>query len=285
MRGYRLVFFIFILWLFLFIFSNFKKSVFLSRKDRINILFYGKKTVIFSLGFKNNLSYLIFYPSNLYLEVPGGYGFYRVGGLGKLVALEKKPQLFKKTFSSNSSFFLDIYFYPRKEEIYYESAEEKNLWPRFLEIFLSSSNANFLDRIFCVYYLIVKKPNSYQLIKLDGKNFDRSQSFKKYQGLFYKRTYRQEKLTVQIFYKKNYYVADLISQILEGEGIRVVDISQEEGDLEKRCFVYHSSNKPTRTALDISRFFNCFLEKKETPISDIIIRLGSLEKDWEVYRR
>jgi len=284
MKGYRLAFFVFIFWLFFFIFFNLKNSIFLSKKERVNILFYGKKTVVFSLGLKNNLSYLIFYPTNLYFEVPGGYGFYRVGGLGKLVSLEKDPEIFKKTFSSNGSFFLDLYFYPKKNEIYYKGVKEKNLWPNFSEIFFNASNANFFDRIFCFYYLFIKKPSFYKVIELNEKNFDRKQFFKKYQGLFYKKIYRQENLTVQIFYTKNYYVADLISQILEGEGIRVVDISQGENDLKKGCRVYYSSKNKSQTALVISRFFNCFLEKKETPISDIIIILGTLEKNWEVGR-
>jgi hypothetical protein len=282
MKGYRLVFFVFIFWLILFFVSNLKHSVFLSKKERINILFYGKKTIVFSLGFKNNLSYLILYPANLYLEVPGGYGFYRVGGLGKLAALEKNPNIFKKTFSSSGSFFLDLYFYQKKEEIYYGKVKEKNPWPNFSEIFFTSSNANFFDRIFCFYYLILKKPLSYQVIEVNEKNFDRKQFLKNYQGLFYKKTYRQENLTVQIFYTKNYNVADLISQILEGEGIRVVDISNKENDLKKGCRVYYSSKNKSQTVLDIGRFFDCFLEKKETPISDIIVILGSLEKNWEV---
>jgi hypothetical protein len=120
------------------------------------------------------------------------------------------------------------------------------------------------------------------VIEVNEKDFDRKQFFKNYQGLFYKKTYRQENLTVQIFYTKKYNVADLISQILEGEGIRVVDISNKESDLKKGCRVYYSSKNKSQTVLDIGRFFDCFLEKKETPISDIIIILGSLEKNWEV---
>jgi len=284
MRGYRLVLFLFIFWLIFFIVTNLKRSVFLSKKERVNILFYGKKTVVFSLALRNDLSYVIFYPTNLYLVVPGGYGFYRVGALGKLVSLEKKPEIFKKTFSANTSFFLDLYFYPKKEKIYYQEVEEKNFWPSFFEIFFNSSNANFFDRIFCFYHFWLKKPSFYQKIEINSKSFRRQDFFKKYLGVFYKKKYRKENLTVQIIYSKNYKVADLISQILEGEGIRVVDISIEPKDSSKKCFVFYSSKKPSQTASDIAYFFQCELEKKDTPISDIIIKLGNLEKIWEVER-
>jgi len=282
MRGYRLVLLLGIFWLIFFIVTNIKHSVFLSKKERVNILFYGKKTVVFSLSLRNDLSYVIFYPTNLYLVVPGGYGFYRVGGLGKLVILEKKPVIFKQAFSANTSFFLDLYFYPKKEEIYHQEGEKKVFWPSFFEIFFNSTNANFLDRVFCFYYLWLRKPSFYKVIEINTKNFNRQDFFKKYLGMFYKKTYRQENLNVQIFYTKNYKVAELISQILEGEGIRVVDISQEKIDLKKRCVVFYSSKKPSQTVYDIARFFQCLVEKNETPISDIIIKLGSLEKIWEV---
>lgn len=282
MRGYKLVFFIFIFWFIIFLISNLKNSVFISKKERINILFYGKKTVVFSLGLANNLTYLIVYPVNIYLEIPGGYGFYRVGGIGKLVGLEKRPDIFKKTFSSNSSLFLDLYFYPKKEEIYYKEFKEKNLWPSFWEIFFNSSNANFLDRVFCFYYLFLKRPSVYKLIEIDEKKFDREIFFKVNQGLFYKKIYREENLTIQILYNKKYKVADLLSKILEGEGLRVVDISKKKSDIQKGCFVFYSSKKQNKTVFDVASFFNCVIKKKETPISDIIIELGSLEKDWEI---
>jgi len=282
MKGYKLFFLFFCFLLIIFLVSNFKKSVFFVKKERINILFYGKKTVIFSLGLKNNLTYLIVYPANLYLEVPGGYGFYRLGGIGKLVALEKKPEIFKKTFSSNSSFFLDLYFYPKKEEIYHEEFKEKKNWPSFSEIFFNSSNANFFDRIFCLYYFFINKPSIYKVIEIDAGKFDRKKFFDQHQALFYKKIYRQENLTIQILYKEKYKVADLLSKILEGEGLRVVDISQDDNNFKKECVIFYSSKKISRTVIDISRFFNCNIKKKETSISDIIIKLGNLEESWEV---
>jgi len=281
MRGFK--FFILLFWLIFFVILNFKKSVFLNKKERINLLFYGPKTIVYSLSLKGDLTYLIYYPTNLSLLVPGGYGFYRVGALGKLMFLEKNPSLLKRAFSANGGFFVDLYFYPKKNEVYFNEKTEKKIWPNPKEIFLHQSNANFIDRVMIFYHLWIRKPMLYQSIFLTGKEkFNQDEFFKKTIGSFYKKIYRQENLTVQIFYNENYQTAKLIAQILEGEGIRVVDLSQKKINPNRPCEIITSLKIKTETVKDIQRFFSCSLKNDETPISDIIINLGKLEKDWEV---
>jgi len=281
MKGFK--FLIIFFWLFFFLLLNVKKSIFLNKKERINVVFYSQKTIIYSLSLKNDLTYLIYYPVNLSLLVPGGYGYYRVGALGKLVSLEKKPDLFRKTFSASNNFFLDLYFYPKKTEIYFDEINNQKLWPSFSDIFFTNSNANFIDRIMIFYQLSFKKPLFYQTISISNdEKFDRNIFFKKIVGTFYKKTYRQEDLTVQIFYNKKYQTAKLLSQILEGEGIRVVDLSMKSIDINKPCQIITAINKESLTIKDIRNFFSCNVVHGETPISDIIINLGKLENDWEV---
>jgi len=284
MKGFKLFkFLIIFFWLIFFIVLNLKSSIFLNKKERVNLVFYGPKTVVYSLSLNNDLTYLIYYPVNLSLLVPGGYGFYRVGALGKLFFLEKKPDLFKKVFSANNSFFVDLYFYPKKNEIYFDEKNDKKIWPMVSEIFFNRSNANFVDRLLVFYYLWLKKPNFYQTISISNqKKFDQKDFFKKNIGTFYKKIYRQENLTIQILYNRNYQTAKLLAQILEGEGIRVVDLSQKKLDLNKSCQIVTSLKIKTQTVKDIKQFFSCSFKSGETPVSDIIINLGKLEKDWEV---
>ena len=216
--------------------------------------------------------------------IPGGYGFYRVGALGKFISLEKKPDLFKKVFSASNSFFIDLYFYSKKNEIYFDEKNNKKIWPNFTEIFLNQSNANFIDRLLVFYYLFLKKPSFYQTISIyNQKKFNHDEFFKKIIGTFYKKVYREENLTVQIFYNNDYLTAKLLAEILEGEGIRVVDLSQKKLDLNKSCEIITSlKNEKLNTVKDIKKFFSCNFINGKSSISDIIINLGKLEKEWEV---
>jgi len=284
MKGFKLFkFLIIFFWLIFFIVLNLKSSIFLNKKERVNLVFYGPKTVVYSLSLNNDLTYLIYYPVNLSLLVPGGYGFYRVGALGKLIFLEKEPNLFKRIFSASNSFFIDLYFYPKKDEIYFDEKNDKKIWPTLTDLFFNQSNANFIDRLLTFYYLWLKKPSFYQTISISNqKKFDQNDFFKKNIGTFYKKIYRQENLTVQILYNRNYQTAKLLAQILEGEGIRVVDLSQKKLDSNKSCQIVTSLKIKTQTVKDIKQFFSCSFKSGGTPVSDIIIKLGKLEKDWEM---
>ena len=82
---------IFLVFLFgIVIFKQYTSSLFSQKKDRVNIVFYGKNTVYYSLGKYDGVHYFISFYPDVKVKVPGGYGNYRVGGLGKLVELEKK---------------------------------------------------------------------------------------------------------------------------------------------------------------------------------------------------
>ncbi len=223
--------------------------------------------------------------------VPGGYQYYRVGALGKLAMLEKDPRLIQKAFSASMSTFIDLYFYPSSSDIYYATQQSVSIrQPSWKEIFLDDSNANLLDRLFIVLYFIKQQgiqytrvPTNYLKKESSEAIFDRNEFFKHYQGYFYKKTYRNEKLYVQILYTKSYSTALLMSDVLEGQGIQVVDISQTTNS-PKHCIVTYSRDdeKNTRTVQDLLRDFHCNLEKGATDISDIIITLGSLEKEWNI---
>ncbi len=277
-----------------FIFKLFNSSVFLKGRERINVVFYGEKTLYYSLG--KEINYFLTFPSEIEVLIPGGYGYYRLGGLGKLVSLEKKPDIFKMSFSSLTSSAVDLYFYPSTTKIYYGDRKIpfSLVFPSLKEIFFNKTNGNIIDRIFIALSFINKNPNRYEIIsnyslveKGERLLFDEERFFKENQGFFYKKTYRNKKDNVQILYTKSYKTAKLLSRIIEGEGVRVVDISQlsianfQSLDL-KSCFFIENKQRPSLITADLQKFFNCQFKKGETDISDIILVLGKLEKEWEV---
>lgn len=266
--------------------KSIKSSIVLKFNDRLNVVLYSSTPVFYSLSLKN-ISYFIPFQADYEMLIPGGFGQYRLGALGKLAYLEKKPDLIQKTLSAATSSMVDIYFYPKSAVVYYGRDMRSFIFPSARDIFFSVSNASWIDRIILFFMFSNRNKNQYKLIKdLPVKEigsslvFDRIEFFKKYQGFLYKKIYRKLDNTVQIRYVSSYDTAQLISAILEGEGIRVVDISPEDSNTNK-CMVIQNSAIGS-TASEIARYLSCTVEKGKTDISDIILSLGNLEEQWSV---
>jgi len=263
----------------LFIYKEYSQSILGKNQERINLVIYDQYPIFYSLGVKDRINYLIqFYP-DFKIVVPGGYDQYRVGALAKLVELEKNSQIFKKGFSGFSLSFVDFYFYKKSSEIYYGGKRESNfndITNNIWKIFYYRSNANLIDRIYLFSYLLRTKKQEIVFLKL--KPFE--DFFHDYQGSFFQQIYRLEKETIQIIYSKNYKTANLISQIIEGNGMRVVDLSERE--MTDQCLVTAKDQPYSLTAKKLADFFHCQLKKGTTEISDIIFKLGRLEKEWEI---
>jgi len=267
-------------------------SAFFQKKDRINLVISQDQIAVYSLGLSDKVNYFIpFYP-DLDVIVPGGYGYYRLGALAKLVSLEKNPDLFRKSYTLITSSFVDFYFYPSlpsdKIEVIFGKEKRDFFLQRFYLIFFGKSNARFFDRLFLYLQFLGKTKGQFKIIgdlptKIEGSRrvFSPNNFFETYQGLFYKKTYRSEQLNVQIVYTKSYKTAQFLTQILEGEGIRVVDLSQSDNK-EKNCFVFEDKKKFSETAKSVSQFFACRLSVGKTGAYDIILKLGGVEEEWEV---
>lgn len=256
----------------------FLNSLFIDNSGRVNFVIYDKEPVFYSLGLDDGLNYAIAFPADLKLNIPGGYGSYRIGALRKLVDLEKDPTIFKKTFSFATASFLDLYFYPSKTEVYYgKSRPFLPLSANVYKLFIYRSNANIFDRIYLFFKIGTLGRSSLNPIEdfSDEKEF-----FKNYQGYLYKKTYRTENRNVQIKYTKSYVSAVNISNILEGNGIKVADISIAKMT-DKRCRVIESGTKFSKTAKDTADFFDCLLQHGKTETVDIIVELGETEGKWE----
>lgn len=273
----------------------FANSNFFVKKDRINIIFYGQKSSFVSLGLADDVDYVGFFDNGMKVYVPGGYGRYKVGALGRLADLEKNPKIIQKAFSSMLSAMVDFYFIPIKSPIFFEPKDTEvsnfsipHLSP--LDVLLNTkyiTNASIVDKLFIFLTMFDKKRSNFSLIKTTNVKKDEDQIIflegrfdKKYQGYFYEKTLRDENKSGKIYYS-SYKSAKIVSRILEGEGIRIVDLSEAKQKI-KNCLVVEADNKISKTAAFLSRYFGCRRVIGNTDKVDIIIKLGdNLEKDWE----
>lgn len=263
--------------------KDFSRSLFLNNKERINIVFYGNQTYFYSLDKTGEINYYLYFPSDVKIVIPGGYGLYRLGGLGKLVFLEKKPDIFKKTFSLATSSFVDYYFYPKKINIYYGFDEKNDLFlPSLKKIFGDKSNANFFDRLYLSLFFLKTSKKNYLSLPLfydKKKVFQEKQLFKKTQGYFYKKILRQEELNIQIIYHQSYQTGLALSSMIEGEGIKVNDLTSKN-KTGKDCFILENKKEHSATAIALQNFFHCQIRKEETDLYDIILILNNEENKW-----
>jgi len=269
-------------------FISSRNSLVFRKKDRLNIVFYGSKIAFYSIGFDDGVNYFINYPSEVKILVPGGFGYYRLGALGKLINLEKQPELYRRSFSTINSNFIDLYFYPVKNEVYYNKEETQIFLPLLSQIATFNSNANILDRMYILFIFASKQKSqflnmSYLPIKKgrNGEILDERIFSDKLIGYFYQKTYRNENKNVQIIYKNNEENARLIAKIIEGQGIRVVDFAYKKSN-DANCQIIINEKTISQTAKGLKNFFNCPVVKGETSSYDIIFMLGNVEHQWEV---
>ncbi|GAB4219716.1 MAG: hypothetical protein Fur009_7150 [Candidatus Microgenomates bacterium] len=261
------------------LYKNFSEAVFLKNQERVNVVLYGENSFYLSFS-KIGVNYLIRIPVDAKILVPGGYGYYRNGGLGKLSALDKKPEIIKKAYSGATSSFVDLYFYTT-DKIYFKNDQKNLSFPKIKTILFDNSNANFIDRLLLIFKIIKSDKSDFKIIDIGEDFFDQESFNKDYQGIFYKKIYRDKMPTVQIIYKKSYRTAYFLGNIIMGEGIRVVDLTEDENmNVETKCQIITKNLDIVTKSL--SSYFNCQLKKGEPSISDIILKLGSLEVDWAV---
>jgi len=275
----------------IFVGRKISRSLFFNPKDRIQILTYGQNTHLYSIGNSDGIHYIIPFDPDTKIKVPGGYGLYRIGGLLKLVDLQKDPNILKRTFSVGVSSFVPYVFYPKNTTIYYSQRDGeagKDL-PTFQTIFMERSNVAFFDKVYLWFRFFGKKYNDFTEIDIKTKVINEDKVFldnifsKTFIGYFYQRKFRDEQKSIQILYQKKYQTALYLSNLIEGNGIRVNDLSQR--NIGERCFIVElPQDHFSETALSLSQFFGCSLKKGKTEISDIIIYLGSIEQQWEVYK-
>lgn len=266
---------------------QFYKSLFFQKPERINLLFFNQNPTLISLSTIGESNYYINLYPDLKLNVPGGYGDYRIGALIKLSQIEKDNELINRAIGSSTLTFLNFYFYPNEDQTYFGKAPEPEFNLNLKNIIFNKSNASLFNKVFLFFKLVgIQNHNFIKLNAFEKLNnnkdlvFDTERFAEEYNGLFFQHTYRDERKSVQILYTNDYNSADRIAKILENNGIRVVDISKTN-KTDKNCKVYEKTKKYSMTSKNVSNYLNCKLVNGDTEISDIKIFLGDQEELWK----
>jgi len=219
--------------------------------------------------------------------VPGGFGYYRLGGLGKLVALGNSQEIFKRAFSSATGSFVDSYFYPAKSQVFFGEEKKVVFYPSPTDFLLLNTNVSLIDRFYILSLFLTKQKNNFKQItnlpvNKDGEDifFDEKKFYDDQLGFFYQESLRREKAAVQLIYSIKEENALLLSKIIEGQGIRVVDITYKPGI--KQCTVYENNGMELGTTESLVNILECRKKKMKTNPYDIILELGSREKEWSL---
>lgn len=255
--------------------------------------FYNAHPTVYSFGLQDGLVYAFAFSPEWELQVPGCYGTYKVGGVGKLSGYDQRPVLFQHSFSAMSNSMVTHYFYDPAalKTIYF--AESNNpveiFRPTTLEILRYSSTMSWLDRLYIALLFFKTPSNRVNTItdvpitkNKDAVALDETRFRTRFQGLLFDEQLRREKRSIQLIYTKNYNGAETVSHILEGSGARVVDITDVQSVRTQKCVVIEETEPFSQTGQYIARFFHCDLQKGKTDIYDTILQLGEIEKQWEV---
>lgn len=259
-RGIAFVLVIVCVYILISIIRSFAHSLFFSHKGRITLLYYADVPKIVSIGRADGVNYELFYNADKRILVPGGYGRYRIGALARLAEIEKKPELLTRAFSSAISAQVD---------------------------YTMTNNAQipFLDRVYLYFLLLQQKKSDFITLNtryVDPANmadYSENSFQKKYKGFFYDKQLRMEGKNISIVYA-TYSSVKTLSRIIEGEGIRVVDVSYEPRAKRDCYIIEHGPHSLTATYLAAT--YKCTLKEGVVKGADIQFVLGSkLEQDWE----
>ncbi len=257
------------------------ESAIFVKPDRINVAFYGEEAIILSFGLTDEVNYIVSLSHEQKIFIPGGYNQYPLGSLGKLVELQKDPKILQRTFSSMISGHAQFYVSPKHPDVYQKPDTDAPKYTRkelISKIFSGKyqTNMNVFDKFYVAYLISKRRQQDYVVLRsASEKTF-----LKKYKGFFYQQSLREEGKEVQIKYD-TYRSALTLSRVIEGQGIRVVDLSSSDRENDQ-CVVRSNLEQNTPTVRFLTRTFACQFEKGDTEGVDIIIYLGkNLEKIWE----
>ncbi len=276
----------------IFIFSG----VSLISQDRVNVAFYNQRPFVLSFGLSDNVNYIMDVDNNIEILVPGGYERYKIGSLGKLSRLEKNPELMRTAFSSMLSTNVDFYYLPKSVEVYDrldESAGHDFSKSAFISTIFSRahfSNTNFFDKLYLSYLLINHRKQDFIALSpglspdLHGKyNFSEAAFAKKTKGFFFQKSFREEGAEVKLYYQ-SYSAATNLSRIIEGSGIRIVDLESTD-KLEEKCLLVVDSEQGERyrhTTNFFKKTYNCVIKEGRVQGAGIAVYLGKeVEQAWE----
>jgi len=275
-----IVLLIFLLLVVVYVVHQWRTSIILNEKDRINIAVFCKIPFVYSFNPHNDLAVAAyFWPDNL-VKVPGGYDWYRVGSLNLLGKIEKQETaILKSAFSELIGAPVDFVFYPKKaavignpqitfDNFYHDFVKSKLFTKEF-----ANSTTNLFDRILLKRLFQVSRSHLLFLntddltIKKDNHLYYYSDKLDtKLKGMFYHESViNQAYKAVIVTNEEKYKQAEFLLRQLEGVGIKVVDIELAEKLKNKKCLIQGAENQK-KVLQKLSRLFNCQTKMQKSQI-------------------
>ncbi len=301
-------FFIFFLWVTIQLISQIKGSVFVSRPWRINIAFHTSPLSILSISPGSEEPLLVItLPETVYVNVPWGYGSYRLGAIWKLGEQEKRSSLFSETIEDSIGIKIHTVVgesEPRKinevsDQLYNGLSRAFSYKELLFDRKLSSFN--FLDRFILVWYFIKSRSSSaltylshqnnylFADAKLpDGTevkriNLDAFNTF--LEQKFEDRRIREEAISVTVKNTTDISgVGQKFTQIITNLGGKVLTVGNEKNDISGCQLEVKPAASKARLVEYLIREYHCQKISLTTEGgTDVFVRVGKLFAErWKV---
>lgn len=275
--------------------AEFFSSIYFDRPERISVVFYSKRPFLLSFGLADNVDYVVSFDNDHKVLVPGGYGRYAIGSIGKLSQLEKRPELISQAFSSITSSFVDWYFLPNNVAVYDLLDEDsqdfsKKLFIKTIFDRQTKTNAKFFDKLYLSYLIFNHRRQDFIVVSASSiktenneKIFSETSFSRKVNGFFFQKSLREESAEVKLYYT-SYSAAQNLSRVMQGSGIRVVDLENSTLAGGEECTLVYDQNSTAykKTARYLKKRLNCNLKPGTVKGATLAIYLNrEIETIWQ----
>lgn len=239
----------------LYVLYSVRTSQFFSTRGRITIGVYDEIPYVFSYDKKANLGTIVYFNPSVLVEVPGGYGWYKLGSVRLLAAIEHKTTgLLEKTFARLVGVPVDMVIYKTSTSIVEESTtdflsyfmQKRNSQTSFSKEFATSST-NIIDR-FLINKALTISPDRLIVVNAqkdyiykDGKSYYTEQKLDSHiKGYLYQKKLTDSGVKVRVIANdKAYKGATLIERLIEGMGTKVLSIDSDNTQTAVVCSILY----------------------------------------------
>lgn len=266
--------------LLIYLFHQWRSSVILNEKDRINIAVFSEMPFVYSINLRKDFAVVTYFDPDYLVKVPHGYDWYRLGSLNLLGKIEKqRDKILRSAFTQLIGAPIDLVFYPKQakvisnpkttfSEFYYDFVKER----LFSSQYQRSVN-NLFDQLLVKNLFQVRQDH---LLFLDTRDLGFREKNRTYyysdkldtrlKGLFYHDSVINQAYKALIITNKDTYLeAQQLLRQLEGIGIKVIDIEVKKGEEHKYCSLAVSQQQLI-VGKKLQRLFNCKLKLQDSQI-------------------
>jgi len=289
----RLLIGLFLLLLAFFLYQQISGSLLLWEKDRITIGVYGSHPYIYSYNPTKRLAFVVQFDPSYQLNVPGGYGWYKLSSLDLLGKIEgRRAELLRLSFGELIGSPVDYVYYPKKAALLELSPQRRFrdfYTDERLQIYTSTytnSITNWIDKFLIRRVLAAREDrlvflNTDDLFRESGeeRRYDAELLDSRLKGLFYFDSFLNSGLKAIVATRSSGYLsAKRILRQIEGVGIKVIEIEVNDALKNRRCQIM-VSQQHNWVARKLANHYHCQIGKNNSNIVRFVLN-GVLEKEF-----